>query len=106
MIGEYAKRAGINPGIIYACLSSSIIFNSLFAAIIFKQNLSLKICFGIAVVIGGVVWISIAKNAGTSITVVEEGHTLVYNEDEILKNRIIGILVAILTAFVSSIRPV
>ena len=36
IIGEYAKKAAINPGIIYACLSSTIIFNTFFAACLFK----------------------------------------------------------------------
>ncbi len=51
-------------------------------------------------------WISIAKNIDTKIAVIEEGHVIIYNEDEIFKNRVIGILVAILTALISSIRPV
>jgi drug/metabolite transporter (DMT)-like permease len=106
IIGDYAKRAAINPGIIYACLSSTIIFNTFFAAWFFEEKLSLKISVGIAVVIGGVVWITIAKNADKPVSILEEGHLMTFSPEEIFHNRLMGILIAVLTALLSSMRPV
>jgi drug/metabolite transporter (DMT)-like permease len=62
LIGDFAKKAMINPGLIYGCLSSIIIFNCIFTYVLFNEKITIKMCSGIAFVIAGVVWISIAKN--------------------------------------------
>jgi drug/metabolite transporter (DMT)-like permease len=64
LAGEYCRLAGVNPGIVYACFSVSIIFNCLFSYILFGERLSLKMCFGIGIVIVGVVWVSLAQAEG------------------------------------------
>ncbi len=101
MVGEYANKAQINPGIIYGCISSSIVFNAIFAHFLFKQHLTSKQMVGIGVIIIGVVWISVAKNTGIGEEAIEG-----IDEDELFKNRVLGITTAILAAFVSSLRPV
>jgi hypothetical protein len=98
IIGEYAKKAIINPGIIYGCLSSTIIFNCLLGYLMFNEKMNLRISIGIVVVIGGVVWISIAKNSSEEVSA--------YDESEALKNRLLGIFFAIIVSFLSSLRPI
>jgi drug/metabolite transporter (DMT)-like permease len=63
MIGEYAKKAQMNPGILYGVLSFVIVFNSIYSYFIFKEKITLKMSVGILVVILGVLWISIAKSS-------------------------------------------
>ena len=100
VVGDYAKKALINPGIIYGCLSFALVFNSILAHYIFKQYLTIKTYLGIGVVILGVVWISVAKNSNYKVEEVN------IDEDEIFKNRILAISAAILASFVSALRPI
>jgi drug/metabolite transporter (DMT)-like permease len=64
----------------------------------FNEKINFKISIGISIVIGGVVWISIAKNSSEEVTE--------YNESEALKNRLLGIFFAIIVSFLSSLRPI
>ena len=66
-VGEYALVAGINPGIVFGCFSSAIIFNSIIAYFLYGEKASLKQCIGMAIVIAGMIWISIAKTRAVEI---------------------------------------
>lgn len=68
MAGNYCRIAQVNPGIVYVCFSLSIIFTSVMSFCIFHERLSLKMILGIATVILGVVWISLAKSTSTQVT--------------------------------------
>lgn len=66
-VGEYALVAGINPGIIFGCFSSVIIFNSIIAYFLYGEKATVKQCLGMGIVIIGMLWISIAKNQTAEI---------------------------------------
>ena len=61
-IGDYAKEAGLNPGIVYGCLSISIVFSSLIGYLWFRESLTKRTLVGISVVIIGVIWVSMANS--------------------------------------------
>lgn len=98
LIGDYASKANINQGIIYACVSSVIIFNIIMCFFIFDEKITLKTYLGILTMICGVVWITIAKNR-TVIDALED-------VEEVYYNRIMGISLALLSGFIQCLRPV
>jgi drug/metabolite transporter (DMT)-like permease len=100
LIGDYASKANMNQGIIYACISSVIIFNIIMCYFIFDERITTKTYLGICILVCGVVWITIAKNTDKTII------NLLENEEEVYYNRIMGISIAILAAFVQCLRPV
>ncbi|TNV78842.1 hypothetical protein FGO68_gene1391 [Halteria grandinella] len=59
--GNYCRLAQVNPGIVYVCFSLSIIFTSVMSFCLFHERLTLKMMLGIATVVLGVVWISLAR---------------------------------------------
>jgi drug/metabolite transporter (DMT)-like permease len=100
LIGNYASKANINQGIIYACVSSVIVFNIIMCYFLFNEKVTIKTYLGIVILVCGVVWISIAKNTPT------EGTSLNLDEEEVYYNRIMAISLAVLSAFVQCLRPV
>ena len=94
LIGDYASKANINQGIIYACVSSVIVFNLIMCYFLFNERITIKTCLGISILVFGVVWISIAKNTTKTIG------SLHLDEAEIYYNRIMGISIAVLSALV------
>lgn len=62
-VGEYALKAGINPGIIFGCFSSAVVFNCILAYFIFGERVTLKMCLGMTVIVVGMLWISISKTS-------------------------------------------
>lgn len=92
LIGDYASKANINQGIIYACVSSVIIFNIIMCYFIFNEKITLKTYLGIIIMICGVVWITIAKSK-TIIDALED-------VEEVYYNRIMAISIAIFLGFI------
>jgi multidrug transporter EmrE-like cation transporter len=104
LIGQYARLACMNPGIIYACLSATIIFNSIWGFLVFGEKITIKMSIGILVVIASVFWISVARNSNLDYEITIDGE--VVTEDQVLKNRILGVIVTIIASIVSSMRPI
>ncbi len=61
IVGNMAKEAQMNPGIAYGLLSTSIIMAAAYNWVVFGDRITLKMCFGIAVVLVSVLWMSLAQ---------------------------------------------
>lgn len=94
----------MNPGIAYACLSVTIIFNTLLSYLLYHEKISFKMYIGIAIVIGGVIWISLANSTAVDVnTETPEEEEL---DEKVFTYRLLSIAMAIVNSFLSSLRPI
>ena len=57
--GNMAIQAQINPGIAYGLISTSIIMAAAYNWIVFDERITIKMCFGIVIVVASVIWLSL-----------------------------------------------
>ena len=63
LIADFAIKAGMNIGIATSVTSTSNIMLAILCYFLFSESLTKLTIFGIIVVLGGVSWLSIAKNS-------------------------------------------
>ncbi len=60
IVGNMAKDAQMNPGIVYGLLSTSIVMIAGYNWMVFGERITLKMCIGITIVCVSVMWMSLA----------------------------------------------
>ena len=60
IVGDMAKDAQMNPGIVYALISTSIVMIAGYNWILFGERITLKMLVGITIVCISVMWMSLA----------------------------------------------
>ena len=81
--------AGVNFGIISSCYVVSILVNSTFGYIFFREIITKKMFLGMVITITGIIWISLAKGKGNVAA------AYLIPEDDLSYYKIMSILLAL-----------
>ena len=103
--GNMAIKAQMNPGIAYGLISTSIIMAAAYNWIVFGERITIKMCFGIVIVVGSVIWLSLISGEKEKIIIAGTANSNLSTADQSsLKLQTIG--VGMILSFISSLRPI
>jgi drug/metabolite transporter (DMT)-like permease len=103
--GNMAIQAQMNPGIAYGLISTSIIMAAAYNWIVFDERITIKMCFGIIIVVASVMWLSLISGENEKNIIDNPVDCNLSTADlTTLKLQTIG--VGLILSFISSLRPI
>ena len=99
----YAHLAQINFGVISSMLTLSTPLNALISYLVFKERMTIKMIVGTTIIIGGIVWISLAKGHASDYSM-DPSLALPSPDNDYHLHRFLAITLTISCGFINSLR--